>query len=108
MYEAITTPAKRRKIVVRKRETSDPKAIQNARSLGKDLFAEMGPDGEDGLFAFLQTKLKGWQTALHGLQAVGRHRQLPRQGRDHATGWRSSTRCWPTRRARSSSSGSTR
>ena len=49
VYEAITTPAKRRKIVIRKRETSDPKAIQNARSLGKDLFAEMGPDGEDGL-----------------------------------------------------------
>ena len=49
VYEAIITPAKRRKIVVRKRETSDPKAIQNARSLGKDLFAEMGPDGEDGL-----------------------------------------------------------
>ncbi len=38
--------AKRPKIVIRKRETSDPKAIQNARSLGKDLFAEMGPDGE--------------------------------------------------------------
>jgi hypothetical protein len=37
VYEAITTPAKRRKIVIRKRETSDPKAIQNARSLGKDL-----------------------------------------------------------------------
>src|SRR6202035_5893461 len=39
IYEAMTTPAKRRKIVIRKRETSDPKAIQNARSLGKDLFA---------------------------------------------------------------------
>ncbi|MEI7686701.1 MAG: BREX system P-loop protein BrxC, partial [Planctomycetota bacterium] len=70
VYEAITTPAKRRKIIVRKRETSDPKAIQNARSLGKDLFAEMGPDGEDGLTTFLQTKLKGWQTALHGYKQL--------------------------------------
>ena len=59
VYEAITTPAKRRKIVIRKRETSDPKAIQNARSLGKDLFAEMGPDGEDGLCTFLQTQAQG-------------------------------------------------
>ena len=42
----------------------------------------MGPDGEDGLFAFLQTKLKGWQAALTRLQAAGRHGQLPRQGRD--------------------------
>ena len=61
VYDAITTPAKRRKIVFVKRHTSDPKALQNARSLGKDLFAEMGPDGEDALFAFLQAKLKGWQ-----------------------------------------------
>jgi len=70
VYEAITTPAKRRKIVIRKRETSDPKAIQNARSLGKDLFAEMGPDGEDGLTTFLQTKLKGWQAALQGYKQL--------------------------------------
>ena len=70
VYEAITTPAKRRKIVIRKRETSDPKAIQNARSLGKDLFAEMGPDGEDGLTTFLQTKLKGWHATLNGYKQL--------------------------------------
>jgi hypothetical protein len=70
VYEAITTSAKRRKIVIRKRETSDPKAIQNARSLGKDLFAEMGPDGEDGLCTFLQTRLKGWHGMLHGYKQL--------------------------------------
>ncbi len=70
VYEAIATPAKRRKIVIRKRETSDPKAIQNARSLGKDLFAEMGPDGEDGLTTYLQTKLKGWQSSLNGYRQL--------------------------------------
>ena len=70
VYEAITTPSKQRKIIIRKRETSDPKAIQNARSLGKDLFAEMGPDGEDGMTTFLQTKLKGWQAALHGYKQL--------------------------------------
>jgi hypothetical protein len=70
VYEAITTPAKRRKIIVRKREISDPKAIQNARSLGKDLFAEMGPDGEDGLCTFLQTKLKGWHGTLSGYKQL--------------------------------------
>ncbi len=65
VYEAITAPAKRRKIVLVKRHTSDPKALQNARNLGKELFAEMGPDGEDGLFAFLQGKLKDWQANLN-------------------------------------------
>ena len=33
-YDAITSPAKRRKIVVIKRQTTDPKAIQDARALG--------------------------------------------------------------------------
>jgi hypothetical protein len=70
VYEAITTPAKRRKIIIRKRETSDPKTIQNARNLGKDLFAEMGPDGEDGLFSFLQAKLKSWQGSLNSYKQL--------------------------------------
>ena len=30
----------------------------------------MGPDGEDGLFTFLQNKLKGWQTALGGYKPL--------------------------------------
>lgn len=70
VYEAITTPAKRRKVVVRKRETADPKSIQDARSLGKELFAEMGPDGEDALFTYLQSKLKEWQVALNGYRQL--------------------------------------
>jgi hypothetical protein len=70
VYEVITTPAKRRKVVVRKRETADPKSIQDARSLGKELFAEMGPDGEDALFTYLQAKLKEWQVALNGYRQL--------------------------------------
>jgi hypothetical protein len=77
VYEAITAPSKRRKIVLRKRETSDPKAIQNARNLGKDLFAEMGPDGEDGLTTFLQTRLKGWQSALNGYKPLAETGNYP-------------------------------
>jgi hypothetical protein len=77
VYAAITTPSKRRKIIIRKRETSDPKAIQNARNLGKELFAEMGPDGEDGLTTFLQAKLKVWQTALHGYKQLAETGDYP-------------------------------
>lgn len=70
VYKALTTPASRRKITILKRQTTDPKAVQAARSLGKDLFHEMGPDGEDPLFAFLQNKLKGWQAALTGYKPL--------------------------------------
>ena len=70
VYEAITTSARRRKIVVRTRKTSDPTAIQNARHLGKELFAEMGPDGEDGLCTFLQTKLRSWHGTFNGYKPL--------------------------------------
>lgn len=64
VYENVTKSAKQRKITVLRRKTTDPAAIQKARNLGKQLFAVMGPDGEDALFAFLQKKLQGWQDNL--------------------------------------------
>lgn len=76
-YKALTTSANRRKITILKRQTTDPKAIQAARSLGKDLFHEMGPDGEDPLFAFLQDRLKGWQTALTGYKPLAETGNYP-------------------------------
>lgn len=69
-YETLTTPAKRRKTTIIKRQTSDPKALQLARGLGKELFHEMGPDGEDPLFTFLQCKMKDWQTSLAGYKPL--------------------------------------
>jgi hypothetical protein len=79
VYDAITAPAKRRKIVVVKRVTSDPVAIQKARNLGKELFAEMGPDGEDALFAFLQGKLKDWQANLNTYKPLAETGNYPGQ-----------------------------
>ena len=38
--------------------------------MGKELFSEMGPDGEDALFAFLQGKLRGWQTNLNSFKPL--------------------------------------
>jgi hypothetical protein len=70
VYEAFTTPAKRRKVVLVKRHTPDPDALRKARVLGKDLFAETGPDGADGLCAFLQDKLKDWQTSLNSYKPM--------------------------------------
>jgi hypothetical protein len=79
-YDAITTPSKQRKIVVVKRQASDPNALQSARSLGKELFHEMGPDGEDGLFSFLQDKLKSWQSSLNSYKPLADTGDYP--GRD--------------------------
>lgn len=76
-YDAITIPAKQRKVIVLKRQTTDPKALQNARNLGKELFREMGPDGEDALFAFLQKKFTAWQSALHSYKPLAETGNYP-------------------------------
>ena len=70
IYENIKTPAKWRKITIHKRKTSDPKALQSARQLGKDVFAEMGPDNEDDLCAFLKEKLRSWEASLNSFKPL--------------------------------------
>ena len=70
VHENIKTPAKWRKITIHKRKTSDPNALQNARQLGKDVFAEMGPDNEDALCAFLKEKLRSWETSLNSFKPL--------------------------------------
>lgn len=69
-YDAVTTANKQRKVIVMKRRTTDPRALQEARNLGQQVFSEMGPDGEDALFAFLQAKLTGWRSKLSGYKPL--------------------------------------
>jgi hypothetical protein len=63
-FDALTTPAKWRKIVLTQRRTHKPEEVKKARLLGQEVFSQMGPEGEDALFTFLKGKLQGWQTAL--------------------------------------------
>jgi len=70
VYEAITTNSKWRSVTVLQRVTARPEDDRSARTLGRELFAEMGPDSEDGLYAFLWGKLEGWQSELTGFKAL--------------------------------------
>jgi len=83
VYDTIKSPAKWRKITIHKRKTADPKAIQQARQLGKDVFAEMGPDNEDALCAFLKGRLQGWEAALNGFKPLADTGDYP--GKDEIT-----------------------
>jgi hypothetical protein len=49
---------------------TDPKVLQQCRNLGKDVFSEMGPDSEDGLFEFLKGKCEGWRSSLTNYKAL--------------------------------------
>ncbi len=78
-YAELAAPSKRRRIVVIQRKTADPKALQNARTLGKDIFSIMGPDGEDALYAFLRTRLEEWRSHLSRYKTLADTGQHPGQ-----------------------------
>ncbi len=76
-YEPLTSPPKQRKVQVIQRRSSDPKAVQDARSLGKQIFAAMCPDGEDPLFRFLRNRLLEWQSKLSGWKPLAETGDYP-------------------------------
>jgi hypothetical protein len=70
LFENITAPRKQRSITVARRKMTDPKVLQQCRNLGKDVFSEMGPDSEDGLFEFLRGKSRDWQSSLSNYKSL--------------------------------------
>ena len=70
LYEALTSRSKWRSITVVQRVTSKPEDVKKARELGRDVFSEMGPEGEDALFEFLKNKLEGWREKLTRYRAL--------------------------------------
>ena len=64
LYEALTSRHKWRNTTVVQRATSKPEDVKKARELGRDVFSEMGPEGEDALFEFLKGRLEGWREKL--------------------------------------------
>ena len=74
LYEALTSRRKWRNITVVQRVTARPEDVQKARELGREVFSEMGPEGEEALFEFLKGRLEGWREKL------GRYRALADTG----------------------------
>ncbi len=64
LYDALTSKRKWRNITVVQRATTRPEDLQEARELGRDVFSEMGPEGEEALFEFLKGWLERWRERL--------------------------------------------
>ena len=79
IYDNITNSRKQRNITVVKREMVDEATLQKCRNLGKDVFSEMGPDSEDGLFEFLKGKCQVWQSSLSSYKALADTGNYPGQ-----------------------------
>jgi hypothetical protein len=68
--EALQSVQQWRNIIVVKRQTVDAAMLQQARSLAKDAFGQMGPDGEDALDAFIRAQSQQWTIKLTGYKAL--------------------------------------
>ena len=64
IYAAIDGPNKWRNITVVKRQTVDKGQLQSARTIAKDVFEKIAPDGEDALTAHIRDELESWKTSL--------------------------------------------
>ena len=80
LYEALTTKRKWRTITVVQRATSKPEDVRKARELGREVFSEMGPEGEEALFEFLKDRLEGWREKLSRHSALADTGSYPGAG----------------------------
>lgn len=64
IYAAIDGTNKWRNITVVKRQTVDHGQLQTARTIAKDVFEKIAPDGEDALTAHIRGELEAWKTSL--------------------------------------------
>ena len=69
LYEALKTRNRWRGITVVQRATANPEDVKRARKLGHEVFAEMGPSGEDAICEFLKGRLEGWRDKLDRYRA---------------------------------------
>lgn len=79
VFDQIASKSKQRSITLVRRKMTDPKLLQQCRSLGKDVFSEMGPDSEDGLFEFLKGKSRDWLSALTNYKSLADTGSYPGQ-----------------------------
>ena len=80
LYEALTSRRKWRNITVVQRVTARPEDVQKARELGREVFSEMGPEGEDALFEFLKGRLGDWRDKLSRYHALADTGSYPGAG----------------------------
>ena len=77
LYESLTSKRKWRNITIVQWATTRPEDVQKARELGLDVFSEMGPESEDGMFEFLKGRLEGWREKLSQYRALADTRSYP-------------------------------
>jgi len=73
----LTKSVKWKQVAILKRKTTSATDLANARKLGQEVFGQIGPDSEDGLFLFLRKQLSGWQQILEGYRSLASTGKYP-------------------------------
>lgn len=76
-YDYLTSSSKQRQVIITRRESADSDLIKRAQSLGKDLFAQQGPNAEEALFTFLKGKLAAWHSDLSSYEPLAKTGSYP-------------------------------
>lgn len=73
----LTKSVKWKQVSILKRKTTSATDLSKARKLGQEIFSNIGPDSEDGLFHFLRDQLTGWQQSLEGYRSLASTGKYP-------------------------------
>ncbi len=79
-YDHLIASSKQRKVIISQRQSAGSALIKKAQALGKELFAQQGPSGEDALFASLKEKLSAWNSDLDRYKPLATTRKYPGLG----------------------------
>lgn len=75
--EPMTRAVRWKQVTILKRKAVDSADLDAARRLGQALFNKIGPDSEEGLYAFLREQLQGWREELIRFQALAEAGNYP-------------------------------
>lgn len=76
-YDHLTASSKQRQVIITRRASASSDLIKQAQALGKELFAQQGPGGEQPLFTLLKEKLSGWNSDLAGYEPLAKTDAYP-------------------------------
>lgn len=75
--DPLTKPSRWRNVILQQRKTVDSTALRNARTLGNELFAQMGPENESQLSELLRDRLTKWLGNLGNYQSLAENAGYP-------------------------------
>ncbi len=68
--DPLTKSVNWKKVKVLKRKAVAAEELEKSRKLGQELFGKIGPESEDGLYAFIRSALQEWEQKLKSYQPL--------------------------------------